>query len=608
MTTTLKRSGDIQVGSTLLSTLYSTHREAMAVIRAVSSNSYIVSDRDNGQQTTVTTAASAFTTAYTYLTSGRTWIEKIVCYGDFTITAAQTLPSYTELETFGRYLLPTSPASSLSIFNIAAATNVIVRGGTFTNTTYTNGESAGASGAVISIWNSSSLVTVTGLNINGYSGTAIRVSNSDQVLVTGCTVQNIALRGIHTLNSSHVTVSDNLIMNTGKGSTLGATQGDCVFIESTSSKIIVANNTIDTTSGIGRDGINIDLGSNDVIVNGNIVNSSGTTGSGIDLDCSSGASHTNNIIVMNNNILGWSVGITVQATSAGGGKLRYANVTDNQCFCPKGIFLGNNTEHVTIQNNVIAYPGTIGLEIANAANRINTNVINNISVGNSADFSVGSTTGTYLAGNIQTGTAGVSALREDLVIPSTTASTSSSTGALQVTGTGTIGGDVYVGGSCVCNGIQTNYAINQFWCLNADTPSTNGTVPSTLAASNWTLVSDNSIVNSSGATIMDTNGMLTIPIKGIYTIKLNARFSTLGYNTITIRPGATGQGHLGLDPTTRSMVAITYGNGTQLSVTYTALFQANDTVQPRFFTADSSRLMSTLGGTTMSLTLLQLVS
>lgn len=601
MNSIVRHFGDIEVnGVSFNNDLSDQNQEAKVVIIAISTTSYqVVKKSSTSQQTTVTTALSAFTTAFGYLTAGRTWIEKISCYGSFDLSVAASavsVPSYTEIETFGRYLLPTAPALNRCIFDINTVTNVVVRGGRFTNTAYTNGETAGEYGAVINIY-SSTLVAVVDVFISGYSGQGINIRQaSDQVLLQRCNIEKIACRGIWVIFSSNVTVSDNIVRLTGRGPTL-FDQGDGVDVDGYSSKVIVTNNQFTTT---GRNGIHVEEASNEVVVSGNRVTSA--TYEAIKLECVATPDSTTNLIVTGNVLISSSFGMTIQATGSGGGKLRYVIVSNNLASgnTNVGYYIGTNTEHVTIQNN-IARGNATGFSIPNVGGRINTNIVNNVSTANNTtDYNIGSASGTYISGNLDSGSGNVSKLRDDLKVPS-----------LQVTGGAGIAGNSYVGSSCVCGSHKSPYVINMYWYLTSNTASSNMSSIVTLPSSSWTLLSHSSVTNSSGATIMDTNGMLTIPIKGVYTVRIQghfAGFSSGTTNAVWFDPG-TGQGHLSLSGGRRFCTHEAKDAGI-LTTSYTALFQQGDTLYPRFYSSGTNNLVtatSTISGTNLSLTLIQIV-
>lgn len=603
MTTSIKYFGEVEGAGIPISGLYTGSREAKAVIRAVNSSSYIVENRNSSQQTTVTTALSAFTTALSYLTSGRSGIEKIVCYGDFDLASAASavsIPSYTEVETLGRYLLPASPALNRCIFDINTATNVIIRGGRFTNTAYTNAETAGQNGAVINI-QASTYVTVLDTFISGYAGTAINVSQTSQYIsLQRCNIEKVAGKGIWIQTSNYVNVSQNIIRLTGRGTTLNAV-GDGVCAENTfCTRILISNNQITST---GRNGIRVDKGASGCTVSRNRVTS--TLLEGIKIECTGGSGTTSAVTVVNNVVTTCTDGFYFNADT--GGKLSYLTVSDNVSSgnSGSGFFVGARLEYVTIQSN-LARGNPTGINVPNLTGRINLNVVNNVATNNTSDYFVQASSGTFLTGNLDSGTSNVSSIKDTLVVSSSTASTSTSTGAVRVSGGMAVGGSLTVTGGLNAADIKSSYCINQFWYLSSNTASSDMGGGVILASASWTLHSDDSVVNSSGTGLMDTNGMITMPIKGIYVLTLHGRFGINNIATgVWFEPG-TGQGHSNLPSGSRLGTAEMGTGGIHLCVTYTSLFQSGDTINPVFWAGGTSYLETT--GTTLSVTLLQLVA
>jgi len=340
------------------------------------------------------------TTVFALLTGSRTWQETVVLYGQFTVTTSDSVsvPSYTFLDFKDAvFNLPLSPANGQNVFYVNGVNTITIEGGYFVNTSYTNQDSAGELSGVISCTNAAADIMIRAVRIDGWGGGGITIAASaTNVMITDCLIKNVGIRAVWLLGANRVTVNDNIIVNAGRGATLGG-NGDGIDIDGTSQKIVANDNHV---SGAGRCGIHVEEGSSDVMVNGNRISSA--TFEGIKLECVSVATNTTHVTVSNNNITGCSYGMTIKSSHLSTGILQKVQVFGNLAYnnTNVGYYIGNYMTDVTITNNK-CFNSATGFWLDTGANRTNVILVDNIATNNStADWTLTDTSGILLIGNI----------------------------------------------------------------------------------------------------------------------------------------------------------------------------------------------------------------
>ena len=182
------------------------------------------------------------------LTSGRTWKEKVVIKGEFTLTTPITVPSYTILEIQGS-LTGTSSNNPVIDNENATDTDIEIIGGFIDvdNTT--------------TPWNKAGIrmdgvtrLTIRDVHIIDAGQHCISLTACDQFMVQNCILENAADDGISVLYSTFGRVIDNHIVG-GTNNGAGGAGPSGIEMEDGSHDITVSGNTIEgieyaTTSAI----------------------------------------------------------------------------------------------------------------------------------------------------------------------------------------------------------------------------------------------------------------------------------------------------------------------------------------------------------------------
>ncbi len=437
-----RSTGNITVGNDLLIS----SKSLTGVVNSGIENKIVVIGNganytiNNGFLRTTTTLSSSnlttlMTTVFALLSSGRTWQETILFYGQFTVltTDSVSVPSYTFLDLKDAvFNLPLNPANGQNLFYINGTSNINLEGGFFVNTSYTNQDSAGELSGVISCTNAAADIMIRAVRIDGWGGGGITIAASAvNISITGCLIKNVGVRAVWLLGALRTTVNDNIIVNAGRGATLGG-NGDGIDIDGTSQKIIANDNQVSTT---GRCGIHVEEGSQDVVVNGNRISSA--TFEGIKLECVSVTTHTTEVTISNNNMTNCSYGMTIKSSHLSTGILQKVQVFGNLAYnnTNVGYYIGNYLTDVIISQNK-SFNNATGFWLDTGANRTNVILLDNIALSNTTDWNYGDTSGILLVGNMDGTTFAGS---KGVILSNKNASVEQN---LSVTGTASIGSTV----------------------------------------------------------------------------------------------------------------------------------------------------------------------
>lgn len=330
-----------------------------------------------------TTATAAIQAAIDGLTGSRSWIEKVVIKGNFTITQI-TIPSYTMIEILGKLTL--ADATNDSMFRPEAnATNIIIKGGVLNgnkaNQTSGNGFLFSASGNEKYILFEDMEITgfkEHGINLSSGTSDQIRINKCeihtndgsgarvacDEVVITNCEFYSNGANGVLAYQAHNITVVDCFMHdNVSDGvylseayhclvaNNFSSTNRHGVYILNSSYENVVNSNVFEDTE---RHAILIYQSSRNVITNNICKNSSqdgNNTYNGISLE-DDGATYSTYNIVTGNSIY-----------DDAANKSKYGIAEENA-----------GDDYNTIKNNTISGPVTANI----LWQGVNSNVRDNI--------------------------------------------------------------------------------------------------------------------------------------------------------------------------------------------------------------------------------------
>ena len=278
------------------------------------------------------------------LTAGRTWKEKVVLKGNFTVASRIDLVSYLTFVLDGKITLASGTDTDLIFASGKSYIDII--GGIFDH----NGA-------------------------NQASGSTIYLSRCTNVTIDGATLQNG-----HTYNLRLYLVSDSVFIN----SVFDGAGNDNIYTYNTCNRNIFKNNKIINGGDMGIEGgylydsiieanivrDNADIGIKVAKPNNRIVNNY-ISGNSYGIDVLSGANQTivSGNVVVENTVSG------IYLDGAGDGCSVVGNI-----ICSNGghgIQIGSNRNYYTIADNVIMFNGYHGITAGNIGGVIKGNIIGN---------------------------------------------------------------------------------------------------------------------------------------------------------------------------------------------------------------------------------------
>lgn len=175
--------------------------------------------------------------------------------------------------------------------------------------------------------------------------------------------------------------------------------------------------------------------------------------------------------------------------------------------------------------------------------------------------------------------------------------------SLDVAGTLTAG-SLTTGTLTELGAVVRSYNLFAWWALAADTTLAN--LDNTLSNSLYPLKAASVLpAGVTGATLMDANGIVTVPVSGIYSFDFYVRFSTLdGPRSLWFYP-IFGLGVTARDSNNR-LSTIVVDDTAAMSVSFVAPLRAGDQVQPIIWSGTSAASVATVvsEGAGLRLTLL----
>ena len=162
----------------------------------------------------------------------------------------------------------------------------------------------------------------------------------------------------------------------------------------------------------------------------------------------------------------------------------------------------------------------------------------------------------------------------------------------------------------VAGGIRQSVQVFGQWSLTATVNLTNGGSNS-IPGSAWSL-SYGTFVNTSASAVLPSSGLITFPFKGLYTVTMQATFSSAANNyssasyfVINTLAAAGLSGNTSL--ASRFGTDGSYGKVNALSV-HTGVFAAGDSIQPGALSNTSGNSLATGGNTTLTVSLLAVLN
>ena len=161
----------------------------------------------------------------------------------------------------------------------------------------------------------------------------------------------------------------------------------------------------------------------------------------------------------------------------------------------------------------------------------------------------------------------------------------------------------------VSGGFRASVQVWSMWSLSSSYGLASNTA-TVLNTSNWSLVNGSFVGTSAGA-CLDSNGRLTFPITGLYTISFQGRFGAAASNqdnALWFNPYTwTNVGFSGNSNTSTARIGITESLGMLGgTATYTGMFTAGDKMWPCAYAQSSTSITptSTTGSTMLGMTLI----
>jgi len=144
--------------------------------------------------------------ALSALTAGRTWKERVVLEGDFSISSPINVPSYTILDIQGKLK---QAVIDIDIIYIENQSEVVIVGGEIEGL----GSNAGTTGWGIKTDVGGENIQIYGIYVHDTRKSGIALNNIVHGAVSGCRVQNTGFNGIGIGDSCNITIRDNYCHN-----------------------------------------------------------------------------------------------------------------------------------------------------------------------------------------------------------------------------------------------------------------------------------------------------------------------------------------------------------------------------------------------------------
>ncbi|MEK7555605.1 MAG: right-handed parallel beta-helix repeat-containing protein [Patescibacteria group bacterium] len=401
-------TGNLNIGGTLsvtgTSTLTSVVSNSLAtpanyVVFLSGGTTYVRDGLDGSIDYSNTDPETAIEWAMNNLTSGRTWKEKVVVKGNYTIDTSIDIPSYTILELQGRLTIASGTFGLVNSDTTNGNTDIEIIGGTIDGNyanliNYNN---------CVFLQNSNNLI-ITGMTIYGCKNEGIEFRNVSGFDISENTIFNNGDDSISLINgggggSNNGTVSNNILF--GNRSATGGSSG--IEIEDGSYEITVSNNVIygsTASSSMTGIGVVVDSGStysasHDVTISGNVIRD--VEVSGIIVQTNLTAANLENVTIIGNTIVN-SVGSGIQilGKSTFSGISRGVSIIGNtvtqagtNTAAIYGIYV-SYTQGVTIRGNIISESGNNGIRLyyVRQANVSGNIIFNNGNYANSYGINV----------------------------------------------------------------------------------------------------------------------------------------------------------------------------------------------------------------------------
>ncbi|MEK7555606.1 MAG: right-handed parallel beta-helix repeat-containing protein [Patescibacteria group bacterium] len=372
-------TGNLNIGGTLsvtgTSTLTSVVSNSLAtpanyVVFLSGGTTYVRDGLDGSIDYSNTDPETAIEWAMNNLTSGRTWKEKVVVKGNYTIDTSIDIPSYTILELQGRLTKASGDFTTLGMFVINGTNNIEVIGGSIDGNYDDAGQSSGMDCVYII---NGSHITIKEMKIYDCRNYGIVLRATSDFIIAENVVSNNGDDGIAPIyNSNNGAISNNRIW--GNRSAVATSSG--IEIRDGSYEITIKGNVVyGGTAGSDMNGIAvvIDSGSaysapHDVTISGNIIRD--IEDMGILVQTNDASNNLENISITGNTVVDTTKnGIFVSGRSDRDGVIMGATIQGNtvaQAGTSSSTVSGINIGYangVTIAGNSVSESGQYGIYI-----------------------------------------------------------------------------------------------------------------------------------------------------------------------------------------------------------------------------------------------------
>ena len=316
---------------------------------------------------------TVITAALNDLTAGRTWQEKVVVMGDFTINASIVVPSYVILEIHG--ILTMANGVNITMIDVGTQSNVTITGGIL------DGNRANNPGITfgISFYNVSESI-IENVFIRDVYGYSIQVHTCNDIMIEKNICENSSDDGIAIVESEYISIIGNVSRNHTGGTISTVSSG--IEINDNSRHIdIIGNicygNLAATGNGIAVHWHAASTPVHDITIEGNVCYNNHY---GIRVRRISGAGLNTGIVISNN---------SVDTSVAEGIRVEYSQVVTVQGNIVRnssgaGIMMGGpdaTTHNYVVKGNLVDGSGTEalqnGIEIRTDDGTINDNFVLN---------------------------------------------------------------------------------------------------------------------------------------------------------------------------------------------------------------------------------------
>jgi len=315
-------------------------REAIYIIWSGSDGYYALSGLSGQIDYSGSNATTVISGAIGNLTSGRTWKEKIILKGNFSLPAAVNLTDYMILDMQGAKLVLQNSIDDNMIYGSGSDYVEIIGG-------YMDGNKAGQTtlGDAIRLLDCSNII-IKDVNIVNPFLQGIRFGGTDYSQIISCYISGANTEGIMLDQHScyNTLLMNNCISNSGSG----------IIVYTTCNYNHIGNNW---SIGNALKGISLALADDNIICNNYCYNN---TQAGINIDEGSERNSIINNHVLENELNG------INVTNAGG-ESPYNVVEDNYCYnnTGSGIYIDQN--NTAVLDNVCVKNGQHGIDIYDAA-------------------------------------------------------------------------------------------------------------------------------------------------------------------------------------------------------------------------------------------------